>query len=342
MSKSGQLRVALVALLVASGAVLAEKIKPPTIAFGEPTTTIIVADYLEGSAPERLVFSKVEVLQSSGDVPQLIDIAKPDLRKPLVAGGRYVLAYSPYAENRLEQIVVNPRGASFLSSPGIEPGLWKDSREARARVMWRIDSEESEHGREHEVGESSDAARHAMPRLLKMLRSDDSQWREFAAAEIALRPALIARLDGSEQKALQRFVASDAGPDRARASLLQAAAAMPATMEAVNGWDKVATTLMAEMPLQTRDVDRRSALVLAALSYPSARQQDRDGKLQSRWLFSDDMALVEMAATALLDISADVAKSAFDAALADVGLANDNRTVIQGFKQRLENMHAAP
>lgn len=342
MSQLHVLRVTLIALLVASGCAFAEKIKPPTVALGEPTTTIVVADYMEGSSPERVVFSKVKVLQSRADVPQLIDIAKPDLREPLVAGQRYVLAYSPYAENRFEQIVVNPRGASFLSSPGIEPALWRDSREARALVTWRIDGEESEREREQESDESGEAAEHAMPRLLKMLRSDDRQWREFASAEIALRPALIAKLDGSDQKALQRFVGSDAGPDRARASLLQAAASMPAKDAAVSGWEKIATTLLAETPLQTLGVDRRSALILAALSYPSTNKQDRDGRLQSRWLQSDDMALVEMAATTLLEISPEVAMSAFDAALADDGLANDNRSIVQGFKQRLESANPAP
>ncbi|MGB4859289.1 MAG: hypothetical protein WBP11_08175 [Dokdonella sp.] len=334
-----KLCAALAVLVMASSAALAEKLQPPTIALGESTTTIVVADYKEAGPADRIVFSKVEVLQSKADVPELIDIGKPDLREPLVAGKRYIIAYSPYAENRFEQIVVNPRGASFLSSPGIEPGLWEDSRENRALVMWRIDGEESEHERESK--KESEAAGEAMPRLLKMLRSDDRQWREFSAAEIALRPALVAMLNGSDQKALQRFVASDVGPDRARASLLAVAVAMPAKSGAVQSWDAVVVDLLKTTPVKTLGIDRRSALILAALSYPPTREKRPEGALYARWLHSDDMALVEMAAMALQEISLEAAKTAFDAALSDDGLPNDNRSVIDGFKLRQELMKPA-
>ncbi len=329
------LRAALVLLVAASSAATAEKLEPPTITLGEPTTTIVVADYKEAGPYDRIVFSKVRVLQSKAVVPDLIDVALPDLREALVAGKRYILAYSPYAENRFEQIVVNPRGASFLSSPGIEPGLWEDSPENQALVMWRIDGEESDHQRERESEKDGEAAREAMPRLLKMLESDDRQQREFGAAEIALRPALVAGLNGSQQKALQQFVASDVGPDRARASLLQAAVAMPAKSGSVSGWDAVAADLLAKTPLQTLDVDRRSSLILAALTYPPTRLRHIDGKLQSRWLRSNDAGLVDAAAMALQDISVEVAKAAFASALSEKDLPPENRSAIEGFNQRL-------
>ncbi len=342
MLKPNSLRASLAVFVLAGGIAVAAKIEPPTIVLGEPTTTIVVADYKEAGPANRIVFAKVEVLQSRAEVPELIDVGKPDLRKPLVVGERYILAYSPYAENRFEQIVMNPRGATIFSSPGIEPGLWEDSREARELVMWRIDGREPEHEGKKESKQDGDAAQGAMPRLLKMLRSDQAQRREFAAAEITLRPSLVSSLDSSQQKELQRFVASDVGPDRARASVLQAAAAMPAKSGGVQGWDAVSVDLLANTPVDTLGIDRRSALIMAALTYPSIREQHPDGKLQARWLRSNEIALVETAAMALQDLSVDVARTAFDTALSEDALADDNRSVIEGFKRRLEQTKRTP
>lgn len=336
------LRPAVLVLLFVSSAAFAEKIEPPSELLGKPTTTIVVADFKEAGPANRIVFSTVTVLQNQQEVPALIDIGKPDLREPLVAGKRYILAYSPFAEDRYERIVVSPRGANFLSSPGIEPGLWDDSAENQALVMWRIGDEESELERGDEDARKSrhdtDAAKAAMPRLLKMLSSGESQHREFAAAEIAYRPALLAELDASEQKALQRFVESDIGPDRSRAALLAAAASMPVGSKPVRGWDTVVTRLLGKLPVETLVADRRSSLVLAALAYPPTRQRHADGALQARWLRSDDMGVVEAAAQALQDMSVDLAKSRIDAAIADRTLPSDNRSVLEGYQQRLALM----
>ena len=146
------LRTALLLFVLVSSAAVAEKLEPPSMVLGEPTTFIVVADYKGVGPANRIVFAKVKVLQGREEVPALIDIGKPDLREPLVVGKRYILAYSPYAEDRFERLVVNPRGASFRSSPGIEPGLWVDSAENQALVMWRIGDQESEHEREQESG----------------------------------------------------------------------------------------------------------------------------------------------------------------------------------------------
>lgn len=340
------LRTALLVSLCSSSVVFAEKIEPPSIVLSAPTTTIVVAEYNEGGPSDRIVFAKVKVLQSQQEVPALIDIAKPDLREPLIAGKRYILAYSPYAEDRFERIVVSPRGASFLSSPGIEPGLWDDSAENESMVMWRIGEDESEHERDGENGRESghdtETAEAAMPRLLKMLVSNDLQHREFAAAEMAYRPALLAELDASEQKALQRFVASDGGPDRARAALLVAAASMSAGLTSVRGWDVVVTSLLGKMQVDTLVADRRSSLVLAALAYLPTRRRHTDGKLQARWLRGDDMGVVEAAALALQDMSVDLAKARIGAVLADRTLPADNRSVLEGYQQRLKLMKSGP
>lgn len=341
-----RLRAALLLLVVASSSAVAEKLDPPTMALGESTTTIVVADYQEAGPANRIVFAKVKVLQSRAEVPDLIDLAKPDLREALVSGKRYIIAYSPYAEDRFERLTVNPRGASFLSSPGIEPGLWLDSAENQAMVMWRIGDPDAEQEREQESGRDSgqdtEAAVAAMPRLLKMLAANDRQHREFAAAEIAYRPALVAELDASDQKALQRFVASDIGPDRSRAALLNVAAAMPAKPAAIRGWNAVVTNLLANTPVATLGADRRSSLILAALAYPPGRKQHTNGTLQARWLRSDDMGVVDAAAMVLQEMSVELARKRIGEVLADAKLPADNRTLLDGYQRRLDLMEAGP
>lgn len=347
MSSHRILRAALLFFSVASATAIGENLEPPTHVLGEATTNIVVADYKEAGPFNRIVFARVKVLQSRAEVPELIDIGKPDLREPLVAGKRYIIAYSPYAEDRFERLVVNSRGASFVSSPGMEPGLWIDTPDNRALVMWRIGEDET--GREHKIehdserdserdSESAHAAEEAMPRLLEMLASNDRQRREFAAAEIALRPALVAVLDGPDQKALQRFVASDSGPDRARAALLGAATHMPVNSSSVRGWVVVAVNVLGKTPVQTVGVDRRSSLILAALAYPPARLEHPDGNLQARWLHSDDIALVDAAALALQEMSVPLAQAKIARALEDSTLPADNQSILQGYQQRINLM----
>ncbi|MEO7916640.1 MAG: hypothetical protein ABIR16_03270 [Dokdonella sp.] len=322
---------------LASGTVWAEKVKPPTIILGEPTTNIVVAEYKEAGPYNRIVFSKVRVLKSRDDVPALIDIAKPDLRKPLVAGQSYVIAYTPYAEDRFERIGVNPRGANFISSPGLEPALFADTPDNEALLMWRID--EDEDGEAEEEGErDSPAAEAAMPKLLQMLASTDSQRRAFAAAEIAYRAKLVAALDAAQQKALQRFVIDDAGPDGSRALILAAAAAMPAKSVAVRGWNDLAVDLLENSALTDSTEAGRSRLIIAALSYPPTLERARDGKLHGRWLRSDNIALVEAAANMLQQRSVDVARSAVAEALAESSLPPETRTYLVAFDQRLAVM----
>lgn len=322
MSILHALRAAALLGLVAAGAASAAKVDPPTIALGRPTTSIVVADYREPGLGDRLVFTHVHTVRSPVEVPELIDLARPDLGEPLVVGKRYLLAYTLFANDKLKRTSMRSRGGVFLSSPGLEPALWNYSAENEALFQWHIDDELA-------------GMRTAMPRLLELLASRDSRQRAFAAAEIAYRPALVGVLSAREQAALRKFVGRDAGPERARAMLMMVAYNMPEAGSARRDWDGAARRLLAHSPLRSREIDGRTQLLLAAFSHLQARGVELSPRIARRWLRADDVALVEAAASALQGGSDQLARKEIDAALHDDRLGDGSREVLQRFRQRL-------
>lgn len=323
MSILHTLRCLAVLGMVATGTASAAKVDPPTIALSRPTTSIVVADYREAGPGDRLVFSRVRTVRSPVEVPELIDLAKPDLHEPLVAGKRYLLAYTVFANDKMKRTSPRARGGAFLSSPGLEPPLWDFSDSNEQMVTWHIADEVA-------------GMQAAMPRLLKLLASSESRQRAFAAAEIAYRPALLGVLSASEQKALQKFVHRDAGPDRARAVLMMMAYNMPDLGSARRSWDGTARDLLADSPLLTRDQDGHTQLLLAAFSHLQARDSELSPKIARRWLHADDMALVEAAASALQRSSSTLARNEIGAALRAADLSSGSREVL------LQALHRLP
>ena len=302
----------------------AAKIDPPTIALGRPTTSVVVAEFKEAGPGDRLVFEHRRTLRSPGDVPALIDIGKPDLLEPMRVGESYVLAYTMYQNDPLKRTVTNLRGAIFLSTPGLEPALWKAGPEIEQLVLWSI-------------GDDADAVRAALPRLLDLLRSPDAQVQAFAAAEITFRPALLHTLDASTQRALQRFVVNARAPAAARARLLLAALEMPASGRAQRGWDRAALGVLRDEPVRTRERRGHSELVLDAFRYLEQRDIAADRARLQRWLASDEAALAEAALLALRRQSADAEQSALAQALERDDLPATTRKFLLEHRQRLES-----
>lgn len=316
MSKLLSLCWIFIAIIASAGVSHAAKVDPPTIALGRPSTSIVAADYFEAGPNRRLVFKRAEVIRSAVDVPELIDIAQPDLREPLVAGKRYLLAYTSIAPDKRRRMSTMARGAVFLSSPGLEPSLWDDTATNRELVAWKIDDD-------------LDAARAALPKLLNLLKKGDTQQRNFAAGEIAYRPELLRSLSDAEQKALARFVAGRAGPDRARGILMAMAPSMKPSAAAQRNWNKVARSILANNPVATRNRDGASQVVIASLAHVGATRAALEPKILSRWLLSDDLNIVEMADAELYRMSPTIARQALESALTDANLSDDGRQVLQ-------------
>ena len=301
-----------------AGIAHAATVDPPTIALGHPTTSIVVADYREAGPADRIVFERVRVVRSPVDVPALIDIARPDLREPLKVGKRYLLAYTVISRDKQRRMAARPRGAIFLSSPGLEPALWDFSPTNEAMLVWKIDDELTK-------------TRSELPNLLRMLAKGDARQRSFAAAEIGYRPELLRSLSASEQKALAKFVAKDTGPDRARATLMTMAYSMADAGTSRQYWDSVAHKVLANSPVLTRDRDGHTELILATLAYVQVRGDRLDPRIHGRWLRSDDMSIIESAIAALQNNSAAIAQEQIKIALTGAELTPPGRELLEQY-----------
>ncbi len=304
-----------------AGIAHAATVDPPTIALGHPTTSIVVADYLEAGPADRIVFERVRVVRSPVDVPELIDLARPDLVEPLKVGKRYLLAYTVISRDKQRRMAERSRGALFLSSPGLEPALWDFSPTNEAMLTWKIDDELTK-------------TRAELPNLLRMLAKSDVRQRSFAAAEIGYRPELLRSLSANEQKALARFVTQDTSPDRARATLMSMAYSMADAAGSRRYWDSVAHRLLAKSPVLTRDRDGRTGLIMATLAYVKVRGARLDPRIHGRWLRSDDMSIIESAVAALQNDSAAIAQEQISIALGGSDLTPLGRELLEQYRQR--------
>lgn len=307
-------------LMLAPAAAMAARIDPPSIALGRPTTTLVVARFKEWGPGERLVFETERTLRSSREVPALIDIAKPDLIEAPRVGGRYVLAYTVVKSDALKRTVANTRGAVFLASPGLEPALWKASAHTEALVTWAI-------------GEEPAAVRAALPKLLALLRSRDRQLQDYAAAELAYRPALLRTLEAGEQGRLRRFVATRGALPGARARVLLAALQMPDHGRSRQAWDGEALDLLD--PRQ-RGAGEAVALRLDAFRYLESRDVALPHAVLRHWLASREIALVEAALASLRRHAPARERDAVVETLARRELPEATRAFLLAYRERLD------
>lgn len=313
-------------LLLSPPVAMAARIDPPSIALGRPTTTLVVARFKETGPGDRLVFETERTLRSAAEVPAWIDISKPDLIEAPRVGERYVLAYTIVKSDALKRTVANTRGAMFLATPGIEPALWKASAATEALVTWTI-------------GDDPAAVRAALPRLLALLRARDPRLQDFAAAELAYRPALLRTLDVGAQRRLRSFVASRSAPPVARARVLLSALQMPALDGSQAAWDDEAVRLLRGRRGPGHEGD--AALVLDAFRYLESRDVALPPAILRRSLASPEIALVEAALASLRrHAPADERKTVVET-LARNDVPAPTRAFLLTYKDRLERRAAS-
>ena len=321
------LGLAMAVLLVTAPMAMAARIDPPSIALGRATTTLVVARFKETGPGDRLVFVTERTLRSEAEVPAWIDIAKPDLIEAPRVNERYVLAYTVVKSDALKRTVANTRGPMFLATPGLEPALWKATPQTETLVTWTI-------------GDDPAAVRAALPRLLALLRDRDPRLQDFAAAELAYRPALLRTLDAGEQRRLRGFVATRSAPAVARARVLLAALQMPAVGRSQTAWDDEAGRLLRARDAAGSPGD--AALVLDAFRYFESRDMALPAATLRRWLTSAEIAHVEAALASMRQHAPAEERDAVATALARHDLPGPTRTFLLGYRERLERRPPAP
>lgn len=315
-------------LFVSVSSAEAAKVQPPSVVLGAPTTTLVVAVYRDEGPGDRIVFETERKLAGAFEVPELIDLARPDLDAPLRAGERYVLAYTVFKNDRTRRNATNVRGAMFVGSPGAQPGLWPYSKAVEDMVMWRI-------------GNDDEAMRSAAPRLIQMLRSRDDSMQRFAAAEFAYRASQLNALTTAQKRQLVAFVRGDGAPDAARAQVLLAAGHMPDRDGGQSQWNAVAERIIARSPVDVLAMRERSELLLAAFQHIDDNKVALPDRSLQRWLSSDDANLSERALLRLRRQSPESERSALDKALALDDIPPATRTFLVDHRRRLEAMRAA-
>lgn len=311
-----------------AGTLHAATIDPPTVALSRGTIAIVVADFRGFSGDGRILFDNIARLQGFGEPPQLVEVSAPDRAGSLEAGARYVLAYSEFKTSKTRTIVGDPSGAHVLTTPGLEPAIWKAGAVTENLMLWRPDLEPG-------------GIQGAVPRLLDMLASPDLDMQRFAAAEIRFRPALVGTLDAATQRRLIGFAGRERTTDPgARAAVLAVSHDMPDNARLQRQWDAVALGILRHGPLDTMAHHRHGELVATAFARIERRGMKVKTATLERWLRSDDNALNEFALLALRRQSPDSERAALAEALRRADLPADTRRFLEAHQRRLQYMRA--
>ena len=174
------------------------------------------------------------------------------------------------------------------------------------------------------------------------MRSRDKQLQDFAAAEIAFRPALQRTLDASVQRRLRSFVEDTHAAPSARARLLLAALEMPSHGRSQRAWERAAEHVLRTEPVLIRALRGHSELVLDAFRHLETRRAATRPALLQRWLASDELALAETALLALRRQSALAERSALAKTMERGDLPAETRQFLRDHDQRLKRQSTAP
>lgn len=276
-------------LFAFSAAAWASPVEPPLHLLFSGKNRLIAGTVKEINPPDRLVFARSEVFGGHDDVPELIDvIVSPDAVRSAALGGHYVFAYTTiHRDKRFPgRIALNKQGAVLISSTGVEPALFPDTRPLR-RVLSAADS-----------AEKRDSA--ALLRLLlKTLKGKDAKLQYLAAAQIALDSDLGNRLSKRDQAVLRK-VASDArAPATTRYTLLHAALMHP---ERYGRWHiPVAGELLASTPLDgyPQGSGDPTELILLAFDIAQLPEAEVPEPAIARWQASQQPLFRELATRVL-------------------------------------------
>lgn len=313
--------------LAASGTALAAKVKPPSAIFSEATTSIAAVRFVEVGPSGRLVFRRIEKIAGNDDVPELIDLSGPaELPGLIDHDDTYLIAFTRY-RREAERLIVNRAGGQLLVSAGMEPALWRDTKQARALLAWK-------------AGTGEDAQKKRLPDLVALLDAPDPQFQNFAAAEIVLRPSLTKHLDAAARERLRAFARGQGGHVGARAQLMEAAS------QKLDGfddpqWREIAQHVLAVTPTRVQQTESYASLVRFAFAVlESGRDVIAPGVLE-RWIASDNAALSERALLALRREAPERELAALDAALALSLLPAGTREFLVDHRRRLVAATAA-
>ncbi|MEO7433818.1 MAG: hypothetical protein ABIR62_17765 [Dokdonella sp.] len=316
--------------IATSHAVRAEPVEPPMELLYSPGTVLVAGVVSDIDPAGRVVFQRKDVFSGRGKLPDLIDIRVPlSVARRVKPGERYIVGYSIARSDPRHptRTVADPRGATLVTSIGLDPALFADTPETRALLK----AGRSEHGRE---------SRRFFQLLMKALGSHDLALQTLAAGEIALEPEIGERLRDDNEGTVERVARSTQTPPAVRASLLQSAFKRPSDLG--NWWEAVArdvvtTTSVGGYSDPTSDP---TDLVLVALELLDQHAGSLPSDALVRWVRSGSPALVERACLMLRRISPALERTSVRTALDDPGLPDQTRRFLGDHLRRLDVLDA--
>lgn len=313
--------------LFATGA-SAERIQPPLDVLYS-SSNVLIAGKLQRVEPDgRLVFGPRTTLSGTSAPGDRIRIlADADTAAEARKGRRYLVGYTILVRdphNRKAK-VPNPNGPALVSSPGLEPALFEDTRALRAIL---------EAGRDP----AARTSRAFLDLLLAALRDDRHDLQNLAAHELAYRPALAQLLADADHPVLAaRVDDADADP-AARRALLEAAFHHPERFG--SWWPAAARKIVTTTPVDgyistTRGLD---GLVMAAFGVLQAGDANLPDAALGRWVESERPALAERALLMLRKQAPQRERPIIREALANPALPAQTRTFLNEHLRRLDFM----
>lgn len=326
-------RVALFATAVLAiagiGVAQAERLESPLeLIYGEDAM-LVAGPVVEVNPVGRVVIRRQEVLAGDEKPPEKIDIRVPNATLgQLAPGEKVIIAYSMFRRDPRGPVglVANPDGAVALVSTGIEPAVFRDTREIRAI----LDAGRSEHGRE---------SRRLLKLLLAALEGPDPQLQNLAAGEIALEPELAGRLDDPDRAILDAAVRNPKTFVNARMALLEAAARNP---RLGTWWQAAALKIVTSTPTggYSDAASDPVSLILLALEVLDRHAVTVPPDALKRWVWNRNPPLVERACLMLRREDPEAERSTIQKALADPKLPDPTRKFLVDHLRRLERLNA--
>lgn len=309
----------------------AERVEPPVELLYAPGNLLVAGKVIEvDERGGRVVFEPKDVL-GEGRPPEQVEVrASAAALARVKPGGRYIFGYSLARADARDPLrtVADPRGATLLTSIGLEPALFDDTPLARAIFK----AGRREQGRE---------SRRFFDLLVKGLAGTDAALQTLAAGEIALEPEIAERLDDARARALIESVARNAQtPPNVRASLIQSAAARPSDLG--DWWRSAATDVVTTTPLDgySRYASESAELILLALEVLDQHAVAVAPDVLARWVRSPNPPVVERACLMLRKLSASAERDAIRNALDGTDLPAQTRKFLNDHLRRLDLMDA--
>jgi hypothetical protein len=307
-------------LLIFSMLAFAGPATPPLELIFSNEARLVGAELVEISPAGRLVFKREKVFGRAADVPDFIDVAGTARALDTAQVGKhYIFAYTRlgYDKQYPEGVTPSRKGTILISSLGLDPALFMNTRELRSILQLAS----TEKGRE---------SRKLHRLLLNTFSEDAPALQRLAAGQFALDTEMSSKLTVEGRSVLKSAALNEKINPTTQSLLITAAADRPNDF---GPWAADAITKVLEFTPVDGYPDGaadHTGLVLLCFDEASNRGFQVPFKTLARWLRSSQQLYLERAARLIEKLYAERRKSAFENALGEASPDSATRRFLEG------------